>query len=158
MAVAYRWTLGLARVLERTTRWILANTGPEDQTSDLIALSGEGLEALRGKFPEIVSGEDRDVFLSRVSEVKNQGVDESFANDLITLRFLDQLLEILRLARRTEADPVDAARYYYQVTEEIRIPWLTRCIERAGGAGGWGSHVAVLANKSGAMRVPSPAA
>ncbi|MDH3222613.1 MAG: NAD-glutamate dehydrogenase [Gemmatimonadota bacterium] len=137
VAVAYRWTLGLARVLERTTRWVLRNSVEGESTSDLIARSLEGLEALGGQFGDIVSGEDKDVFESRVAEVRAQGVDEAFAKQLIALRFLDQLLEILHMARATEADPVEAAKIYYHLTAAMHVPWLVRCIERAGGSGRW---------------------
>ena len=137
VAVAYRWTLGLARVLERTTRWVLRNSAPDEPTSDLIERSLEGLEALRSRFADIVSGEDRDVFNSRVAEVRAQGVDDDFARELIALRFLDQLLEILHLARSTKADPVQAAEIYYALTAAMHVPWLVRCVERAGGSGRW---------------------
>ena len=137
VAVAYRWTLGLGRVLERTTRWVLRNSEADEPTSDLIERSLEGLEALRGRFADIVSGEDRDVFNSRVAEVRAQGVDDDFARELIALRFLDQLLEILHMARSTKSDPVEAAEIYYALTAAMHVPWLVRCIERAGGSGRW---------------------
>ncbi len=137
VGVAYRWIMGLARVLDRTTRWVLANCDPEESTVGLIEESLMGLEALRGKFHEIVAGEDRETYLSLVSEVAKQGVDEPFARNFLTLRFLDHLLEILRLARTTDTDPMRAARVYYRVTEELRIPWLLKCIEQASGEGRW---------------------
>ncbi|NNM31939.1 MAG: hypothetical protein HKO53_02685, partial [Gemmatimonadetes bacterium] len=124
-------------VLERTTRWVLRNSAADEPTSDLIARSLEGLEALRSRFADIVSGEDRDVFNSRVAEVRAQGVDADFARELIALRFLDQLLEILHLARSTKADPVEAAEIYYDLTAAMHVPWLVRCVERAGGSGRW---------------------
>ncbi len=130
-AVIYRWTLQLSRVLERTTRWVLTNYDAEASTATLIEDSLEGLGALRRKFHEIVAGEDRDDFLRRVREGMTAVDDEPFVRNLVALRFLDHLLEILRLARTTETDPVRAARVYYWVTEELRIPWLARSIELA---------------------------
>ena len=134
-AVTYRWTMGLGRVLERTTRWVLANCDPEESTTALIEGSLDGLEALRGKFHDIVAGQDRENFLTRVKAAMPQAGDESFVRNLVTLRFLDHLLEILRVARSTGTDPVSAARVYYWVTEELRIPWLAGCIEKASGEG-----------------------
>ena len=133
--VIYRWTMGLARVLERTTRWVLSNSDPEDSTTALIEGSLDGLEALREQFHEIVAGQDRDDFEGRVAALMPQVGDEEFVRNLVALRFLDHLLEILRVARSTGTNPVKAARVYYWVTEELRIPWLVGSIERASGEG-----------------------
>ena len=152
-AVTYRWTMGLARVLERTTRWVLNNCDPEESTTAIIEGSLDGLEALREKFHDIVAGRDRENFLARVKAAMPQAGDESFVRTLVTLRFLDHLLEILRLARSTGTDPVSAARVYYWVTEELRIPWLAGCIEKASGEGKWQQRWALgLVNDLGAIR------
>ena len=152
-AVTYRWTMGLARVLERTTRWVLNNCDPEESTTALIEGSLDGLEALRERFHEIVAGEDRENFMARVRAVSPHPGDEAFVRNLVALRFLDHLLEILRLARNNGTDPVGAARMYYWVTEELRIPWLVRCIERISGEGKWQQRWALgLINDLGAIR------
>ena len=151
--VAYRWTRGLARVLDRTARWVLSSCNPEDSTTELVERNLEGLEALRDKFDEIVSGEDRRVYVTLLAETRKQGVDQEFARRFLTLRFLDGLLEILRIARTTSADPVEAARTYYLVTEELRLPWLMRGIEKAGGQGKWERRWALgIAHDLGAVR------
>ncbi len=126
--VAYRWLLGLARVLERTTRWILANVDSESQTAKLIGENRGKLETLRADFGDFVAGEDKIVFERRVTEIERNGAESSLARSLITLRFLDQLLEILRVARETGTEPLVAARAYYQVSERFHIPWLRQAI------------------------------
>ncbi len=132
---AYRWVMGLAQVLERTTRWVLANCDPDESSTSLIEGDLAAIEALRGRFHELVAGEDREAFLSSVDQAVGLGVNEEFARSLFTLRYFDHLLEILRLARTSETTPVKAARTYYWVTEELRIPWLASCIEKAGAEG-----------------------
>ena len=134
-AVTYRWILQLARILERTTRWVLTSSDADASTAELIEASLGGLGALRGRFHEIVAGEDRDDFMRRVREGMTAVDDEPFVRNLVALRFLDHLLEILRLARTTDTDPVRAARVYYWVSEELRIPWLARSIEAAATTG-----------------------
>ena len=152
-AVTYRWTMALARVLERTTRWVLANCDPEESTTALIEGSLEGLGTVRQKFHEIVAGEDREDFLRRVRDGMPSVDDEAFVRNLVALRFLDHLLEILRLARATGTDPVKAARVYYWVTEELRIPWLIRSIENSSGEGRWQQRWALgLVQDLGAIR------
>ncbi|MYG80424.1 MAG: NAD-glutamate dehydrogenase [Gemmatimonadetes bacterium] len=152
-AVTYRWTMGLARVLEQTTRWVLTNCDPEESTTALIEGSKVGLEALREKFHDIVAGEDRDNYVSRVKSGTPRPEDEPFVQKLMALHFLDHLLEILHLARTTDTDPVRAATVYYWVTEELRIPWLIRTIEHRSGQDRWQQRWALgLVQDLGAIR------
>jgi glutamate dehydrogenase len=50
------------------------------------------------------------------------------AHDMVTLRFLDQLLDVLRVAQETGADPVEAARAFYHVSSLLYVPWLRNAI------------------------------
>ncbi len=123
---AYRWLLGLGRVLERTTRWVLQNVDAQVSPAKVVDENVEGLARLRDEFGDFVAGEERTLFEARVREVLEVGADEVFSRRLITLRFLDQLLEILRIARETGADPVATAEAYYRISELFDVPWVRR--------------------------------
>ncbi|MDH3205713.1 MAG: NAD-glutamate dehydrogenase [Gemmatimonadota bacterium] len=135
--VVTRWLLGLGRVLERATRWVLTNVKPDVSPATIVASNLEGLATLREAFGAVVAGEERDLFEARVKEIRDLGADEVFSTRLITLRFLDQLLEILEIARETETDVLATARAYYQVSELFDIPWLRRRTFSAAGEGQW---------------------
>ena len=135
--VYYRWLLGLARVLERTTRWVLYNVEPEASSAGIVDQNLTGLATLRESFGDFVRGEERTLFEARVQEIQEVGADEAFSRRLITLRFLDQLLEILEIARETRRDPVSTAYAYYQVSETFEIPWLRRRNFAAAGDDHW---------------------
>lgn len=126
--VTYRWMLGLARVLERTTRWLLANVNPERETAAVIGENMDALSSLRRDFGEIVAGDDQVVFERRVVELVEHGASPKLAKSLMTLRFLDQLLEILQVARETETDAITAGHAYYQVSDELSVPWLRHTV------------------------------
>ena len=73
-----------------------------------------------------VSGEERQLFEDRVREIRELGAEDSFSRTLITLRFLDQLLDVVDIAREAEVEEGVAARGYYRVSETFEIPWLRR--------------------------------
>ena len=50
---------------------------------------------------------------------------------------MDQLLEILEIARETESDPVTTATAYYRASEAFEIPWLRRRTFAAVGDDHW---------------------
>ena len=124
----YRWLFGLARVLERTTRWVLANLDPLADTTAMVEEHRSGLSRLRTEFTRIVTGEDRELFHDRMAELAELGVEEKLAARLITLRFLPELLDILRIAKEARADVVDTARAYYRVSEELQSSWLQQTL------------------------------
>ena len=78
-SVAYRWLLGLARVLDRTTRWVLQSAPLERTTAELIADYRDGIAALRGHFGDLVAGEDRELYEERVAEIRQLGADDARA-------------------------------------------------------------------------------
>ena len=124
--ITHRWLLGLGRVLERTTRWVLQNIDKELSPATIVGENLQGLATLRDSFGDVVAGEERALFAARVSEIREVGADESFSERLMTLRFLDQMLDILEIARETGADVLDTARAYYRISEEFDLPWLHR--------------------------------
>jgi len=137
LGTAYRWVLGLGRVMERTTRWILTNEQTARSTSEVVQENLSGLALLREAFPDLVSGDDRRIFDRLVEELQGDGAEEGFARSLITLRFLDQLLEILRVHRRTGADPLDVARTFYRIGDLFWVTWLRQCLFDAAGDDRW---------------------
>ena len=127
-AVVYRWYIELSRVLDRTTRWVLGNAEPEE-TDRLVGRNFSTLRELQRIFPDVVSGEDRQTLERLVSEIQRIGPGTDIAQALATLRFLDQLMDILRVARDTNTAPFYAARAYYAVSELLEIPWLRQAIQ-----------------------------
>jgi glutamate dehydrogenase len=135
--IVTRWLLGLGRVLERATRWVLQNVDPDVSPAVVVDGNLEGLATLRNAFGDVVAGEEKELFQARVREIRDLGADEFFSTRLITLRFLDQLLEILDIARETKTDPVGTARAYYQASQLYDVPWLRRKTYAAAGEGQW---------------------
>jgi glutamate dehydrogenase len=135
--VIYRWLGRLARVLEAATAWILANAPADGDTDALIEHARGGLSALRGNFAKIVSGEDRSLFLARLGELQDLGVERTLGERLITLRFLPQLLEIVEVARRAGTDELKTARAFYTVSERFGTARLREAVRGAAGRDPW---------------------
>jgi glutamate dehydrogenase len=136
-AVTARWLMGLARVLERGTRWVLQNVDPDTSPALVVDRNVQGLVTIRERFGDLVAGEERALFLDRVHEIRQLGADEAFSRNLITLRFLDQLLEILKVSREMDTDGVATGLAYYRVSETFEVPWLRRLAFAEAGEGPW---------------------
>ncbi len=135
--VSYRWLLGLARVLERTTRWVLQNVDADVSPARIVDENAEGLALLRDGFADVVTGDERRLFEALVREIQDAGADEPFALHLISLRFLDQLLEILQITRDSGSGELATARAYYAVSQAFELSWLRRTAFASAGEGQW---------------------
>jgi glutamate dehydrogenase len=140
--IIYRWLLGLGRVLERTTRWVLSNVATEASAEPVIRDYTDGLKKLRDNFNSIVAGGERELFEARVAEMRELTRDDGLAASLITLRFLDQLLEILKTARDTQQSPERVGRAYYLASELLSVPRLRDAIFAAAGDDRWEQRAA----------------
>jgi glutamate dehydrogenase len=142
VSVSYRWLLGLSRVLDRTTRWVLQNVDASVSPMEFVRRSATGLSELRRSFPSMVAGEERRLFDARVAELQEAGADEKFSQRLITLRFLHQLLDVLRIADETESEATTAGVAYYGVSAAFGIPWMRNLAYGAAGEGQWEQRAA----------------
>jgi len=133
----YRWLLGLARVLEATTHWVLANVPGDAPTAEVVERARTGLSVLRANFARVVGGEDRSLFLARLGELQDLGVERTLGERLITLRFLPQLLEIVELSRQMGTGEVPTARAYYAVSERFGTARLRESIRESAGDDPW---------------------
>ena len=124
-------------MLERTTRWVLQNVEPDESSAAIVEQNLSGLASLRENFGDFVRGEERTLFEARVREIQELGADEAFSRRLITLRFLDQLLEVLGVARELGHDPLSTAHAFYQASDALEIPWLRRRTFAAAGGDQW---------------------
>lgn len=144
-AAAHRLYVGLSRVLDRTTRWVLGNAEREE-IDGLVGKNFGTLRELQRIFPDVVSGEARLTFERLVSEIQESGPGAEIAPALAALRFLDQLMDILRVARDTGTAPVYAARAYYAVSELLEIPWLRHAIHECARDERWEQRAARALN------------
>jgi glutamate dehydrogenase len=141
LEAVYRWLFGLARVLDRTTRWVLNNVDPATSASRAIEQHRDGLGRLRAEFDQLVTGEDRVIFTERMEELAGLGVDRTLAARIITLRFLPELLDILRIATEAGTDEVETARAYYLVSERLGITRLQQALRSVSGEEPWSKRL-----------------
>jgi glutamate dehydrogenase len=140
--IIYRWLLGLARVLDRTTRWVLANVTTDAPISAVVEQYIDGLRELRGNFGTVVAGQERELYEARVAEMRELTNREDLAGSLITLRFLDQILEILKVAHDTGASPTRVGRAYYVTSELLEVARLRQALFDAASLSRWDQRAA----------------
>jgi glutamate dehydrogenase len=127
----YRWLRDLERVLERTARWVLANVSIRASMSVVVAEYADGVQQLRSLLHEFLPGEERNNLDAQAREMRQATDRVDLVDRLGTVRYLDQLLEILRVARESDVDALRAAHAHFLVSELLGIPWLRQALSHA---------------------------
>lgn len=140
--ITYRWHLGLSRVVERTARWVIQNVEAHIPVATMVGRLVDGLSELRGDFDRIVTGEDRRLYEERMIELQELGIDDTLASRMATLRFLPELLDILRVAHESGTLPLATAETYYVVGEQFGISWLQQALRDVPSSDPWGRRLA----------------
>lgn len=109
---------------------------------DVITQYLGGLRDLRGGFPAVVADGDRKAFETSVAETRALTGREDLAATIVTLRFFDQLMEILTVARDTGRSAVRVGRSYYLASDLLGVPRLREAIFAAAGDSRWDQRVA----------------
>ena len=142
-ATTYRWHLGLSRVIERTARWVLLNVDVNVPVETMVGQLVDGLSELRADFHRTVAGEDRLLFDALMVELQELGIDEPLAHRMATLRFLPELLDILRVAHESGIAPLTTAEAYYVVGERFAVTWLQRLLRETSATDAWAMRLAL---------------
>ncbi len=142
-ATTYRWHLGLSRVVERTARWVLLNVDAQLPVATMVGRLIDGLAELRTEFQQIVAGEDRQLFEELMVDLLELGIDDTLATRMATLRFLPELLDILRVAHESGIAPRTTAEAYYNVGERFAVTWLQRLLRETPPADAWSMRLAL---------------
>ncbi len=140
--LAYRWVLGLSRVLRRATKWLLENRREAGMDTRALLREFADVELLRERFADFAKGESLKLYEGLVKEAGPSSEELAFVRRNMTLRFLRQFMEIVMLANGTKTDTIRAAKAYAGVSERIRTRWIKQQIREAAVENRWERQLA----------------
>jgi glutamate dehydrogenase len=109
---------------ERTTKWILANTGAERPAAEVAADFGRAIAAGRGRLPEWIAGADLEAWQRLVASLELAGLAAPPARALAETQWLADTLAVALVAREAGVDAERAAASYWGLGERIDFAWL----------------------------------
>jgi glutamate dehydrogenase len=122
---------------ERTTKWILANTGAERPAAEVAADCGRAIAAVRGRLPEWITGADLEAWERLVASLEMAGLAAPSARALAETQWLADTLAVAAVARETGVDAERAAASYWGLGERIDFAWLWARLAEAGEEDRW---------------------
>ncbi len=124
-------------LLRSMSRWLLSRPGKMPEITVAMARYGDGLKAVRGAVPGVLSGVRRDAFAGRVAQWKDKGVPAALAEQLAALPLLEFGCDIVEIALARKASPVEVAKAYFALGAALSLPWLYEQVEQLPVDGRW---------------------
>ncbi|MFN8125806.1 MAG: NAD-glutamate dehydrogenase [Candidatus Nanopelagicales bacterium] len=115
------------RLLDRTTRWMVQTHSSTWDLTTEVERYRPVVRELSPKLPDLLRGPERQRFDDLTQEHIDEGVPVDLAQSAGLLLYQFQLLDITRIAERTERPPLEVAEIYFTISERWDVDgFLTR--------------------------------
>jgi glutamate dehydrogenase len=120
--------LALVSLVKRATRWLLRNRRRQLAPGPLIAQFGAGVERLPAVLPTLLRGRTAAHYENLRAHYAQQGVDAALADAVACTHYSYTALGIIEAATEAQAPPIDVARMYFAVGEQLQLDWFASLI------------------------------
>ena len=119
--------LEVRRLLDRTTRWLVQTYGSGINLATEVPRYSPIVAELGPKLPDMLRGGELRRLQSIAARLAGQGITEDLATLAASLLYRFSLLDVARIAERTDSQPEPTARLYFAVSEHYEVDeFLTR--------------------------------
>jgi glutamate dehydrogenase len=122
-----RLRLEVRKLVERSTRWLVANRRGSLQIREVVEQLSSGVRAVVDALPEVLSGRDVEAFDRNRTRFEMAGVDAGLAAEIALLPQAYAALSITQTAVRDGHDPVRVADLHFALGQRLG---LDRLLER----------------------------
>ncbi|MFT4211945.1 MAG: NAD-glutamate dehydrogenase [Microbacterium sp.] len=126
--VSDAFTREVRRLLERATRWLLAQRPqPVDMAAETERYR-DGIRSMSRLVPHLLGGADAEIVEQRMREVVDQGATVAQAREVMTLLHRFCLLDVIDVAALTGVDRERVARLYYRINAHLQVDHLLTAV------------------------------
>ncbi|MFT4305893.1 MAG: NAD-glutamate dehydrogenase, partial [Microbacterium sp.] len=137
-------TREVRRLLERATRWLLAQRPQPVDTAAETERYRDGIRSMSPIVPRLLSGADAEIVKRRMGAVLDQGATEEQAREAMTLLHRFCLLDVIDIAALTGFEPEPVARLYYRINAHLQVDHLLTAVSALPQRERWDSRARLL--------------
>ena len=127
-AVQTRMRLEMRTLVERASRWFVANRRPPMESQAVVDQFAGPVQATMAQLPSLMSGYELAAFEERRERLLAQGVPEELAERVAVLPPAYMVLGVVDTAQRDGLEPADVARVHFALGERLGLPVLVQRI------------------------------
>ncbi|MFY9589213.1 NAD-glutamate dehydrogenase [Rickettsia endosymbiont of Halotydeus destructor] len=120
----------IAKLMRRGIAWFIKHVKHPINISDTIEEFSEPTQILRKTVGGLLIGEAKTKLEDKLKYYTSSGVDESFANIIVTLDSLISVFDIIYITRQTKGHNIDIASLYFSVANKFSIDWLRKACDK----------------------------
>lgn len=120
--------LDLIRLVRRATRWLLRNRRRTETLEAEIPRLRKGVTLLVNQLEPLLSGDQGDLWRSKVARFTKAGVPEDLANYVAAAHHLYSVLGIVEAAERSGSTVQKVAQVFFQIGDELHLNWFSQRI------------------------------
>ena len=136
-ASQYSMIAQTARLLRRSTIWVLVRAQSKIDIAKTVARLEPGIELIAKKLPTLLGKTAKTRFNDAVALYVDMDVPKPLGQRLAGLPSLYAALDIVDVATELEHDELSVARAYYRLGEELSLGWIRDQAERLKVTGRW---------------------
>jgi glutamate dehydrogenase len=127
-AVQTRMRLEMRTLVERASRWFVANRRPPMDSQAVVDQFSGPVQETMARLPELMGGRELAAFEERRDRLVAQGVPEDLAARVAVLPPAYMVLGVVDTALRDDLDPAEVARVHFALGERLGLPVLVQRI------------------------------
>ncbi len=127
-AVQTRMRLEMRTLVERASRWFVANRRPPMDSQAVVDQFSGPVQETMARLPELMGGRELAAFEERRDRLVGQGVPEDLAVRVAVLPPAYMVLGVVDTALRDGLDPAEVARVHFALGERLGLPVLVQRI------------------------------
>jgi glutamate dehydrogenase len=112
------------KLVERATRWLVRGYPRSLEIKEVVAKFAAGAQLLAAALPAALEGQERERFIRRIEELREQGLPAELARQVASMPSLLSLFDIVEESEATgRSQPVVTATYF-GLGSLLRLDWL----------------------------------
>jgi glutamate dehydrogenase len=124
-------------LLRSMSRWLLSRPGKMPEITAAMTRYSDGIKAVRGAVPGVLSDGRRAAYTARVNDWKGKGLPAALAEQMAALPLLEFGCDIVEISLARKLTPVEVAKAYFSLGAALNIPWLYEQVEQLPVDGRW---------------------
>ncbi len=122
--VQYDMLVEVGRLVVRATLWFLRRRRERLPIAKVLEIFRPGVEALRGRLPEVLSAGDRGAWEGQVAQLVAEGVDKGLAGKVASLGALYAALDVTEVSLEQKKGVESLAALYFALVGELELRWF----------------------------------
>ncbi len=127
----------LNRFVERATIWFLRSRKSKQTLDQVLAIYQKPILQIQSNLRKILPGHDLKILDRKAKDYAAQNVPQALASQVVFIRMLGGIGDVINIAESTKKPPSDVAEIYFAIGERFGLDWMRRAASKISRSSAW---------------------